>query len=454
MLKPRRNPHLLDKSLTDLLETCDQYSKAAKNYYRQVFLNSDQLLRGTAVARLEIAMNNLKNSHYSMIEQHTTADIFNLLPECHRINSIKTLNFSVAPGKLSKMMSKDGSIFDKFELQTSRDKEVMEDFETNSGFMAKLDEFEKVNIGHIYCGETIRKKSMLLSGKFGTALVNHYDGVISKVNHGETKIYSCRFWRSLQMYFPGDDDVFIWKDDYLALSFNHKFKGGNPKELINYSKCVQSIDSKVYFLSHPSNIIEVDWHDIATSIQRGLVKYQGKLVLYSPHIKDFHIYEDTLYVLFEQGDVGKLRMDGRSEMARHVEVLLGQMDFTAIVSANSRVIVAAHQSSRQHNLVLVYSDALQQEQQVQIAKSEACNSPIRSFSLIERSDATYIIGLCAADQVLLFQLTSSKLNILEVLNMNSSEERVLLNGIHLDRLKSKFLVFGDFNFQQMVRLRV
>ena len=59
-------------------------------------------------------------------------------------------------------------------------------------------------MGHLYCLENIRHKSILMNGRFGTIVTNDYDNIISKISNNLEKVYNCKFRKGIQVYFPAD----------------------------------------------------------------------------------------------------------------------------------------------------------------------------------------------------------------------------------------------------------
>lgn len=436
-----------------VLDLCQDYVQAIKNFYRQLSLQSNELVRGTAITKLELVFNNLKNEHYRLMSSHLSSEIFNILKETCPVARIKTINFTAYPA--SNLLSKQSTgFFDKLELPHSSDKSKLEDFETHSSFLVKLDYFEKVNIGHIYCVEDIRKNCRIISGKFGTAICNDTDQIISKIKHHAEKIYNCRFWNSYQLYFPNDEKIFIWKDDGIVLTLNHRFVCGQPHELINFSKCVQSVGDLVFFLAVPSQIIELDWKKMEKDINHGAHSFTGRLVFEAKGILDFSVYKKAVFYVTTSARVGKAFVHQDSPASQQGLIDPNHLFYSAIAANSSKVIVAGHQEAITSNILFVLNHDLTTLSKVAVQKLDKGYNPIRVLHTIEREDASYLLCVCSIDLIILFSETESSLSRLEQVCLSKQEEKAMINGIHFDKTKSKAFVFGDFNFQQMLKLRV
>ena len=444
---------VLEDDTESVLSLCDSYAAAVQNLHRQLNLQANELLRGAAMTRLELTFKNLQREHYSLIKSHLTSDIFNILEDASTYQPIKVINFTACPPQ-SVLSKQSTANFDKMVLPASNEKQRLEEFETHSSFMVKLDQFEKVNIGHIYCVADIRKKSKIISGKFGTAICNDYDQIISKIKHHAERIYNCRFWKANQLYFPADEKVFIWKDDGIAMTFNHVFNGGLAHEMLHFSKCVQSVGSLVYFLAVPSQIIELDWTDIEYQMSLGAQHYTGRLIFEAKGITDFFVHKKMIYYVNSSNRIGKVHVSQDYPSTQQSLIDPNHLSYFAITANDRKVIVAGHQESITSNYLFILNHALTTESKVALNKLDKGYNPVRSLHMIEREDACYLLCVCSIDLVILFVETTTSLSRLEQLCMSKEEDKAIINGVHFDPTKSKVLVFGDFNFQQMLKLRV
>lgn len=447
----------LEEDLTNevgsVLKLCDQYVQSLKNFYRQLSLQSNELLRGAAMTRLEVVFNNLKNEHYRLIRSHLTSEIFNILNESSPIKPVKIINFTAQPPN-SILSKQSTAFFDKFDLPQSIEKSRIEEFETNSSLLVKLDHFEKVNIGHIYCVEDIRRKSRIISGKFGTAIVNDSDQIISKIKHHADKIYNCRFYKSYQLYFPNEGQAFIWKDDGVAMTLNHSFNSGLPQEMLNISRCVQSVGDLVYFLAIPSQIIELDWRIMENAIKNGAHYYTGRVVFEGRRLIDFYIFKKALFYVTSSNRVGRALIHQDHANIEQALIDPHHLSYTSIVVTSKKVIVAGHHESIAYNFLYLLSEDLVIENREAVPKQDQGYNPIRTMRIIERENSRYLLCMCAVDLIILFSVTETSLNRLEQLDVSRDEDRANLNGLHMDPTQSQIFIFGDFNFQQMLKLRV
>lgn len=457
MIEARINQEQLLEDVKAVTAALDHYKISLQSYYRQVSLRSNELLRGTVTAKLEIALNNVKHKHMEMIARHTTVDVFNILSDEHPLNSVRVLNFSALPVSKKRILEKEPSLFEKFDFPNSSEKEAMEDFETHAGFLVKLDDFEPVNIGHIYCTEKISRHTTILSGRFGTAVSNRAEKTVTRVAHSDSKIFNCRHWKSFQMYFPQDSQVFVWQADGVVLTVNHTFKSGDIGGIRNYSKCVHSRQNKVYFLAIPSSIIEIDWFEVELAVSRGVESLSGRVIHSGQYIEDFCFLDQKIYFIKQSGIITLGYIDPCQEEALAVEQhleMITDMDMTAIAAKEKIILIAGHNSRARANEIYVIDSDLKYIDRILVPKAQTGYAPIRSITPIDRQDSTYFIGLCTLDQVLLFQLSGQQLKLLETMTLSSGMERTILNGIQLDELKARILVFGDFNFQLTLKLRV
>jgi len=460
-----------------IISACEEYISALRGLARQVYLHRNEFMRGTALTKVETGYNRLRTAHEYFLSRMASADMFKIGGQTG-VGRVEVVNFTASTHPTTNMQGEedDNDELAKIDLPSSDEKDHMVDMETHSGFLQKVEHLEAVSIGHIYCLETIKQGELIIAGKFGTAVSSRTIDVISKINHNLERVYNIRYWQGYQIYFPGDAQIIVWKDDFEVLRLSHNFRGGFEGLVNNSSKCVYSVGSKVYFMSILNEVVEIDWNDIIKAVHTGRESLAGKKVFVHNDLTDFCIQgSTTLHYVTLNGTVGRMALvsaskpptplssnpniilpsGDNSEHREYTITNINNMKFTAIAAMGEVTIVASHVRTDFDNQLFLLDRQLQIAGQLKLTKKEAGNNPVLQLKMIKRDKDLYALCLCRHNLFFLLAVyPRQSIRQLEVLDLSRGDDKVSLNGFSLNVIESRVFLFGDFNFQLMIRLRV
>ena len=454
--------------VTGIVKDLEAYSQALKSFQRQLFLKGNDLLKSSCLARVETAFASLRQKHASFLNCYSLPDLLNLTLEAEilALPCYEELHICSVAGY-------SPTDFETCKLTTNRDKFFFGEFETCSGFLQRVSEVERADIGHLYSVDYFRPKAPIFTGRFGATICNNYDDVVTKIQNLPQKLLNVKVYRGYQMYFPGDSQpVFVVRDGTEVIKVGHRFMSESVEGLLNSSKCVRAKGRFVYFFSTSYHIVEVDWAVVETSILRGKPMVPGRKVACCRDVCELDFFSDSGLVFLTT--TGLLCTTDTAEAPAVTDRLLEMHNaspnvcYTALCSGARNLLVAAYNKETKANSIFHlringseakdFLFASGRDLHASLNKSRQLSSQIKVRQLlylkprVHSSKGTFFLAVCNFDLVCLFDV-SNGLALLEEQSITEDESTQLNGSIYLEA-ESKVFVFGDFNFQQKFKLKV
>ena len=459
---------LLYDSISSIQHSLEKYLQELMTFQRIAFLKGNDLTKASSLANAQIAFQKLLEEHNSLLSNYCYPELLHFLPDFDLTQSYEQLNFSSVP-------SYDPRGFDNCKLNHSMEKHIMNEFETTTAFLVKIKHTEKADVGHIYSIDYFRPQSMVFSGNFGASLCNNYDHILTKIINISYKILNVKLYKGYQMYFPEDThSIFVMKDGNEVLTIGHKLLTESVEGIFNCSKAVISRDNFVYFISNHFEIVEIDWFKVIEFIDKGKPMLPGKKLVSFRSMLDIRIYRKSLILyMTTTGMMSILNIDDR-KMVREELLTFAKLnrehDFTAFNTDGSFVVAASFDTIQKSNSLHLLKDTGTEFEMISTINFKAHSKRnykreiskcfrIRNILHLQidrlkfKDRGIFFLAICTSNTIYLLE-ASTELAILEEVSIVSEEESICLNGaVYLEK-EYKVFLFGDFNFQQMLKLKL
>lgn len=468
------------KSIEEIVATIEQatklYLRSLKNLARQVYTSSSDLMKSSTLAVLQGRYDDLAKLHLKLLQDHSGSNLFNLLkgnlqivadpPEespivCRNFQAVRRLPpaspFGLRANEFNRTVEMD---FETVKLKSSVNKEPSHfDFETHAAHLQVLPDAEGFDIGHIYCGAMIKPKIHLFCGKFGTVISNAKDNIVGRVDLHVEKTLNVVSRNNLQIYFGANDKPAVWSGLNEKLRIDALFLAESSASVANTSKLVHEVDEeRVYFASAAHRIMLVRWSELEDCVYKAQKTITGTEVLMMRNLADFYVTKTVLVAMNERGFLIRVFLNNKGLVATRSEFEMTagpNFQYHALTGDENQMVVALSQLDSVEVSFTLLSKEYTLCDTARVGVELAGLNQVRQLYWIAKPHgATFVLAVWMYNVIDLFAVDTNSITQIERHQTGHRDDRIRINGCIWNTTKTKLLVFGDFNFQRHLLLRL
>lgn len=468
----------VEESVTNIEEAVKYYLRALKNYARQVYTSSSELMKSSTVAVLQSKFDDLTKIHAKLLSDHAKHNVFHLLKSnsstadqnpsptesdyvSRTFRAVNRKPIRTASSvEMGEYIPNEEMSFDSVKLRHSLIKEPSQfEFETHAAHMQVLENGELFDVGHIYCGAQLKPKIQLFCGKFGTIVSNSRENMVGRMDLHVEKIHHVVAKGNLQMYFLPNDKPMVWSGLCEKLKVDALFLQENSYGTPNFSKVVHVVEGeRIYFASPAHRILMLTW----TEVQEAIYKAQRLIgvhdVLFVRNLSDFYVTKNVLVSLTCAGLLYRCFLPKSGLAADKAEFQMEQganTQYQAVTGDESLIVVAWSQLEALQSTFTLFDRNFQILDTTRVQVVLPGLNQVRQLYWLERTpQKRFVLALWMYNIIDLFAVDSNNITLIERHDCDQSDDRIRLNGSFWNSTKTKLLIYGDFNFQHHLLMKL
>ena len=468
----------VEESVTNIEEAIKYYLRALKNYARQVYTSSSELMKSSTVAVLQSKFDQLGKIHDKLLTDHSKNNVFHLLksssrsPEqiqlqeesdyvCRSFQAVNRMPYqSLVSIATREFVVNQEMSFDTVKLRHSIGKDTSQfEFETHAAHLQVLENAELFDVGHIYCGAQLKPKIQLFCGKFGTIVSNSKENMVGRMDLHVEKIHHVVVKGNLQLYFLPTDKPMVWSGLCEKLKVDGLFLAENSFGTPNYSKMVHIVDDeRIYFASAAHRILLLTWTEIHEAIYKAQKLIGTHEVLFVKNLSDFYVTKSILVSLTDAGLIYRCFLPKSGLVTDKSEFRLeygAECQYQAITGDENMMVVACSQVDALESTFTLFDRKFQTLDSARVKVVLPGLNQVRQLYWLQRSpQKRFVLALWMYNIVDLFAVDSNTITIIERHDCDRSDDRIRLNGCFWNSTQTKLLVYGDFNFQRHLLMKL